>query len=622
MALAASIGYLCVVLAIASLAIASGTRLLQWFSLPAEEGLETALYAAGLFFAALEVVLFALAMLGWLRREVVLTLLVAMAILAGKHWAEIPKLARALASRTGHGEQPSPMWLVKSLVLLSLGISALMAMAPLTGSDAMHYHFTVPMLEQGHPWRPIFFIANSFFVGQSHLLISLGMALGSDHIALGLIYLGGLLASGAVWVLARKLIGSDAWAWLTVLAFVLTPMVYWQAGTSGSPDIWMAFFTTLAVLAAARGVRTSTLRWWFLAALFAGVVAGSKYTGWAVPLALVGCCLAALRSLKWATLCGLWTLPTGIPPLLRNALWTGDPAYPFLAHWLAPGRVNAYALASVVADTHSAGLNRSLPGMLGYFFSMALKGNTYGVGQYFGPLVLAFAPLLLLVLRCGFLPRAAAATWALVLVTNALTCQMARFLLPIFPLALALVLAGMAASFQRKWWAVQVACAATLFVFLGFGISTEVLYAKDFLPVALGLESRNNFLVRMAPDYGATAFVNQAVGTQGIVMVFFRHLYYLDPAFIEGNPANSWLMDPRTAADPGKLLSTLQQFKVRWVVKSPDYPEPLAASFQELEDEGKLRPVCSKTVSTFSEFRVYGQRVTQKLILLEVMPSR
>jgi len=66
-----------------------------------------------------------------------------------------------------------------------------MARAPLTGSDAMQYHFTIPMLELGKHFEPIFWISNSFFLGEGHLLISLGMALGSDRISLGLIYLGG-----------------------------------------------------------------------------------------------------------------------------------------------------------------------------------------------------------------------------------------------------------------------------------------------------------------------------------------------------------------------------------------------------------------------------------------------
>jgi hypothetical protein len=466
---------------------------------------------------------------------------------------------------------------------------------------------------------PIFCITNSFFVGQGHLLIALGMALGSDSISMGLLYTGGVMAAAALFVLIRKLGSSEKWAWVAVLAFILTPMVYWQMSTSGSPDIWMAFYTTLVVLAAARGVESGRRHWWCLAGTFAGAVAGLKYTGWIVPLALLACCFLALRSWKWAAWCGVFCLPTGILPLVRNALWTGDPFFPFLTHWLTPAKVNAYALEAILKDTHAAACDRSLVGMIRYPFLLALGGKyDLGVGQYFGPLVLAFAPLLILAFRKGFLARAAAGIWAAVFLSNVLTSQMARFLLLAYPLALALVFTGMAEVFRREWRLVRVGCHGTLLVFLLFGLSSEVLYARDFLPVVAGVEKQDAFLMRMASDYSAAAFINRSVGGRGKVMVFFRHLYYLRPPFIDGNPASSWLMDPDRIRDPQKLLSLLRHQNVRWVAKAPDYPKPLAGAFQTLEDEGKLRPVFSADVSTFTNFRIYDERVPVRVVILAV----
>ena len=68
-----------------------------------------------------------------------------------------------------------------------------------------------------------------------------------------------------------------------------------------------------------------------------------------------------------------------------------------------------------------------------------------------------------------------------------------------------------------------------------------MLYAKDFLPVAVGLESREAFLQRMAPDYQTASFVNATLAARqkeegGAVLVFFRHLYYLRVPFVNGDP--------------------------------------------------------------------------------------
>jgi hypothetical protein len=195
---------------------------------------------------------------------------------------------------------------------------------------------------------------------------------------------------------------------------------------------------------------------------------------------------------------------------------------------------------------------------------------------------------------------------------------MARFLLPAFPLAVALVFAGVAETFRRRWKIVRVGCWGTLLLFLLFGLGSEALYARDFLPVVLGLEKQGAFLERMASDYPAAAFINRSLQGRGKVMVFFRHLYYLKPPFIEGRPENSWLMDPEHIAEPEKLLDLLRQENVRWVVKSPDYPEALAPAFQALEDQGRLRPVYSTDISTFTGFRIYGQRVQLRMVILEV----
>jgi hypothetical protein len=63
MALIATLAHLCVILMLAGLAIAFGTRLLWRLGISAGSALEEALYAAGLFFVALQVLLFVLALL-------------------------------------------------------------------------------------------------------------------------------------------------------------------------------------------------------------------------------------------------------------------------------------------------------------------------------------------------------------------------------------------------------------------------------------------------------------------------------------------------------------------------------------------------------------------------------
>ena len=68
MALMSAFGYLGVICAVLCIGIAFGTRLLEWLRLDAEGALEQSLYAAGLFFALLQVATMILTLFGWLHR--------------------------------------------------------------------------------------------------------------------------------------------------------------------------------------------------------------------------------------------------------------------------------------------------------------------------------------------------------------------------------------------------------------------------------------------------------------------------------------------------------------------------------------------------------------------------
>ncbi len=605
-----------------AIAIAFGVRCLGWLKLRPTSLLEEALYAAGISFVLLQVVVFVLGWTGWLHRATALVLLGAMALAGGKAWRRLGELFGSAGAFVSELKRTPGHALLGALVAGFLVLHALLAMAPLTGSDALHYHFSAPLLAVDKAFEPNFSLANSFFVGQSHMLILLGLTLGSDRVALGLIYLGGVLAVGALFLFARALM-SLGWALTVVLSFVLTPLVYWQMTTSGAPDIWMAFYTTLAILAATRGVVKGEHRWLVLAGLLAGATGGAKYTGWSVAAILSVAVVIETKTLRLGFLTALASLAAGVCPLLRNLWWTRDPFFPFLTRWLAPASVNSYALAVYVRETRVVGADLGFWKALRYPFLVVLQGDKYGVGHYLGPLVLAFAPLLVLSLRNTPLVRIAALVWFGAFLLNLLSSQMGRYLLPVLPVALALVLAGVARASQRKWPWVRAACWGTLLVFYLFATGAYAVYARDFLPVVLGLEKRNAFLERMAPDYQIASFVNQSLaGQSGKVMVFFRHVYYLRVPYVAADPGGSWLMDPDRYRGPEQLLRLLRQLGVRWVVKAPMYSTPFEPSFEQLEREGWLKPVAAANVQNFVGRRLDRVRQEVHIVILELAEQK
>src|SRR5690242_13017396 len=105
---------------------------------------------------------------------------VVLALLRSRH------VMRALGSAISkfYGLPPTERWLAV-LMGLVVCIEAFAAMAPLTGSDALHYHFAGPSITLRDGLHPNWFLARGFLTGLSHELILGGLALGSEKLAMG-----------------------------------------------------------------------------------------------------------------------------------------------------------------------------------------------------------------------------------------------------------------------------------------------------------------------------------------------------------------------------------------------------------------------------------------------------
>jgi Protein of unknown function (DUF1420) len=622
MAILNTIGWLATTVLLGLIAIAFGARVLKWIGVNIPGTLERALLSAGISFALLQLAVFALLAEGWLRRGTLGILFAVMIISAGAEWKIVPELfvtVRKFLADLGKSRFRTALVLTISIVLT---LEALMAMAPLTGSDALHYHFTTPLLWLQHGLAPIYEIASSFGVGQAHMLIALGLALGSDHFSMGMIFLGGVFSAAALYVLARNWMSLER-SLIVILVFLLSPISFWQMSVSGSPDIWMMFYTTLAVLAAARGIALRSVRWAALAGFLAGAAAGAKYPAWIIPVALTAVFLFECRSFWLAAVSSLAAFAAGLAPLIRNTIWTGNPFFPYASNVFSPQKMNAFTLAATLTDTHKSSAHPGFLGWLEYPFRVVLDGQIYGVGHYFGPTVLVFAPLLVIAYRRGPLFRVAAWVWAAMFVSNVATSQMGRFLLPVFGIALAIIFAGVETASKIGRPFVRVICNASVALFLFLGAGAFLAYGRDFLPVSVGLESRDHFLEREAPNYQGTSFANRLLnGKPDATLVFFQHLYYLRINFVVGDPDSNWDLYSEDYATPEAMQRWLRQNNVRWIVKPAEYPDAVAGALEGLEAEGILRPVAAADVEDFNGWRIQGEKMRESMRILEVRPQQ
>jgi Protein of unknown function (DUF1420) len=595
---------------------ALGYRLLKWFGLNFDSTSELLLCAVAVGVVLVEDTLF----LGQLAPvpRLGIALVLAVSLIVGAR--DIPailrsmvKLARALAAGS-RGER-----FLVSLAALVLAFEGISAMAPVTGSDALQYHFATPLQILQAGFHPNFFVVHSFFCGQGHLLILAGLALGSDKLAMGLLFLGGALSAAAVACLARLWM-SRSWALLLAISFLVTPVVFWQASSAGAPDIWMCFFATLGVVVLARMGRNPRPGHAALVGILAGALAGAKYSGCFVALSLAIAFLWEARSLRGAVLFFGSALCAGIGPFARNLVWTGDPMFPYLLHWLAPDRINAYALASQKAY---AGFNGppTILELAKFSLFAAVDHSSLGFWQFLGPLPLAFAPLLFLAVRNTPVWRATLIVWLASAITIGATSRMDRFLLPVFPIVLAAVFAGVARLDSLRWPVARGVARTLVWSSVLAGVGGLILYGHAAFGAAIGITSREEYLVRKAPNYGDVEFLNGTLGeevSREKVLVFFPHVYYLRVPYLRGNPDATWAIDPLKFQTDDEWRTLFRNEHIGWVARSPDFPAPIAQPLSRLEAEGVLVPVAEGESSDFANMRITGQRQLTRIVILRV----
>ena len=213
--------------------VSLGSLVLRVLRTEMDSDTEHLLVCAGVGVIVIEIMLFGVEVTQQVRRGCFVILGVLCIFLL----AEIKAIAARFSRILRAGFYTSRVDFILILLIgIILGIEFLTSLAPLTGSDALHYHFTSQKLILEHGFYPDWSITNSFLCGQHHLLILFGLALGSEQVAMALIFLGGLLTALSMARLAFRWSCCRTASAITLL-FLLTPVVFWQISSSGAPDI-------------------------------------------------------------------------------------------------------------------------------------------------------------------------------------------------------------------------------------------------------------------------------------------------------------------------------------------------------------------------------------------------
>ena len=384
--------------------------------------------------------------------------------------------------------------------------------APVVDHDSMQYLLAQPQaqIDEGalrfHPERDV-----SVLPANAEMLSLFGLLLRDDVAARTVHAWAFVLTLVALYRMARRHIGTDG---ALLAASMFGSMALWRIplGTAMS-EMLLALF---AVLAADLALDS---RAWPLAAVFGGLAAGTKITGWIVPAAIgVAALLVHTRSVRRFLAFGALSVLVASPWYLRAYAWTGNPVWP-LAHGIFGGDEWNEKMAS----RHLAALEEEPVPPARIPWEATFNGRRFE--SSFEPFLLGLIPLALI------RPTRATGTWIFaLLIGGAILAPLLFFPRYLFPLVPGACVAVAAGPRSIRWAAIG---AVWLFT-----------ASRHFPAVAAGVESREAYLARHLPRYELDRWANANLPDDATVFITGHAPgYYLERPYRWGCQAHQAQID-------------------------------------------------------------------------------
>lgn len=372
---------------------------------------------------------------------------------------------------------------------------------------------------------------------------------------------------------ARRFVKRE-YALAATAIFFSMPTANFSFGTA-YVDLHLAFFFLLSLDALLEWRDKKQFGFLVLAGVFGGMALATKLIGVvaaAIALAVMVLFLLEKKELKQSR---FFLLPAAIvaaPWFIKTFVWYGNPVWPlyydFFQFFGFSGAGAQYFNQVWSAASASSGFGRSVAGAL------LLPWNLLAHARAFNGLL---TPLLALVATVLFVKRSKEINLlcaaAIILVTAwFLTYQEARFLFPAVAL-LAVICAYGAQEFFKTTLSKRIVFAVIAVVLLA-NVGITLAYKHDAFPVAVGLEAREDYLLRTHENYAACKWANENLPTDAKIIFFTAETgYYCDRSVVY-----STFLDYGKPTNEQELRSSLKELKATHVLVNLRQQEKILAT--------------------------------------------
>jgi len=457
-----------------------------------------------------------------------------------------------------------------ALLLLPACLSFVVVTTPPVMYDVLHYHLAFPaqwLLSGGFVEFPR--ESFSYYPSAGGMLYAYALVLPGAWGGSAINWLFVLLASLCAGELGRHIGGPAATPW-AVAVFALTPAIL-ETSAYASADLVVAGWAGAALLLLARRDDLSS-RELLLAGFLAGSAAAAKYLALALVVFPLLCSLPFVlhdrfrRRIAGAlAMLGLGLLVSLGPWLARNALWTGNPVYPYMQKILGgpPCPLDLQREVGRTSDRQDALPLRMLRSSTAFAWRCVFPRREGGLPGVHWPILLGVAAMLF--------PPSRKRRWLWVYVLTGLMTwgflvHYFRFLSPVLVGAAALAGAALPALRRGKTAFVS-GLMAVFFVFV-FGWNLSILASPlevDRMRVISGQLPEKAFRAAWDDRSPAVDFVREHLpGNALILLVGECRSFGLDRRVIVDGPYRSSILEviAEESRSPGGMAAALRKMGV------------------------------------------------------------
>ncbi len=427
---------------------------------------------------------------------------------------------RLLRELTRHSSQDSTKSsnttvdrLMLVFLMLTLGATALAAMAPVTDGDALCYHLQVPkvfLVRQAVYFDPD--LHETIYPLVTELLYGICLEFRGPVACRCLQWVLGLVFAAGVAALARPSLGRRAW-WAAALAILVPAISNGMAAPLN--DVSLAAFGVAAFVAWTRCCDRPSGSSILVAGVLTGMALGVKYPALVLAGLLTVVMLlrpvfdhrwrsrqAAIRSLMMAgAFLGTAVLVGGVW-YLRAYVYTGNPVFPFFKNWFGGA-----GLDEVLAPIKRP-LAVDVWNLLGAIVPLTLEPDRFdSFAHQFGPIFLLFLPALLIERAPRRVLGLAVVAYAFLVLCMTQRQSMRFLLFAVGPMSVGIAYLAIR-WLERGTRPARVLLMALLLV-LGLETGLSLTRGARAAGIVLGRESFAEFLGRCEPTYRVGRWVSR-----------------------------------------------------------------------------------------------------------------